>query len=355
LIDRIQIATAGNAHYLPGAIGTLASLRMAIEPEVALEVAFLHDGLAEPLQQRLRNALARIRGVTSLHFVRIEADFTAYPDFFFPSKLTYARLLLPNQPLEGRILYLDSDILVLKNPESLLTRDFGLCGISAAVEATIRTIAGDPPRIDPGFSVDREAPYFNAGFLVLDLDRIRNNGLFRRASELLATRSGACAIYDQSALNFVANGSFDRIDQNWNTQIHRQCFDPVAAMDSLAARSINVHFVTKAKPWLSWNPFPADEMFRILLDRVDSGWRTAEYERRAARTRRKYRLAGAHTTFFRLRALAKKSAFQNPKSDLATAKFWRQAAEDYRALRRRSREFDALLQGWRQEIASKLS
>jgi lipopolysaccharide biosynthesis glycosyltransferase len=354
-VKRLRIAMASDSRYLPGAIGTLASARMALDEGTAMDVVFLHDGLAEPLQQRLREALGRIRGASRINFVRIEADFSAYPDFFFPSKLTYARLLLPNLPLGGRILYIDSDFLVLKNPAPLLASEHGPSGISAAIETIIRTIAGDPPRADPGFPVDSKAPYFNAGLLALDLDRIRDRGVFRRASELLASRSAACAIYDQSALNFAANGLFDRIDPHWNTQIHRECFDPVAAIDSLAARSINVHFVTKAKPWLSWSPFPADEMFRVLLDRVDPGWRSAEYARRAVRTRRKYLFAGALPLFFHLRALAKKMGFQNPQSDFATARFWHEAAADYCALHRRSADFNALLQGWGGEIDSKLA
>jgi lipopolysaccharide biosynthesis glycosyltransferase len=345
----LRIAMASDARYLPGAIGTLASARIVLPKDTPMEVVFLHDGLADTLQQRLRDSLARLRGASSLDFVRIDADFPAYPDFFFPSKLTYARLLLPNLPLEGRILYLDSDFLVLKNPAPLLAREPGPSGISAAIETIIRTIAGDPPCADPGFPVDSNAPYFNAGLLVLDLDAIRANGLFRRASELLATRGAACDLHDQSALNFVANGAFDPLDPDWNRQTHRECFDPVEAMPVLRRRGMNVHFVTRAKPWLAWSPFPAERMFRALLDSVDPGWRGADFPSVEARARWKIRFARWLGPFFSARC-----AVRDSKSDRRTARYWRGLSADHASLRRRRGECEELLEDWHREIASKL-
>jgi lipopolysaccharide biosynthesis glycosyltransferase len=345
----LRIAMASDARYLTGAAGTLASARIALPEEIPMEVVFLHDGLADALQQRLRDSLARLRGTSSLDFVRINADFPAYPDFFFPSKLTYARLLLPNLQLEGRILYLDSDLLILKNPAPLVAREPGPSGISAAIETIIRTIAGDPPRADPGLPVDSNAPYFNAGLLVLDLDTIRVNGLFRRASELLAMRGVACAIYDQSALNFAANGSFDPLDPDWNRQTHRECFDPVDAMPVLKRRGINVHFVTRAKPWLAWSPFPAERMFRALLDAVDPGWRGDGFPAVEARAKRKIRFARWLGPCFSVRA-----ALRTSESDRRTARYWRGLSADLAALRRRRAECEELLEDWHRAIAAKL-
>jgi lipopolysaccharide biosynthesis glycosyltransferase len=344
----LRIATASDARYLPGAIGTLASTRMAVPEETRIEVLFLHDGLAEPLQQRLRAALARLRGDTSIDFVRIDGNFPGYPDFYFPSKLTYARLLLPAICPPGRLLYLDADLLVLKNPAPLCERESGPAGLSAAVETGIRTISGDPPRGDPGFPVDPRAPYFNAGVLALDLEAIRANGLFRRASDLLATRGAICKLHDQSALNFAANGGFDRLEPDWNRQTHREGFDPVEAIPTLRRRGMNVHFVTRAKPWLAWSPFPAERMFRAVLDAVDPEWRGAEFAAVKAAARRKIRFASWLGPFFSARA-----RIRNSSSDRRTAEYWSVLSADLAALRRRRAECGELLADWNREILEK--
>jgi lipopolysaccharide biosynthesis glycosyltransferase len=347
----IRIAVASDKRYLPGAIGTLAGVRLALGPDVPLEVDFLHDGLAEPLVERVRRALARLKGATTLRFHGIDSRFEGFPDFYFPSRMVYARLLLPELVDAERILYVDSDLLVLKSPLPLFQNPPPRSGILAALETTMPVIANDPPASGSGLRVDADAPYFNSGFLLLDLPKIRESGLFREAAGILSRARESCKFWDQSALNYAANGRFDRLAQEWNTQTHRIRFDPVAANDVLAARSINVHFVTKAKPWLAWSPFPAETLHRMLLDAVDPGWRGAGFEKRRRAVAWKYAVAGPLAAFFSLRARLKK----NPASDLRTAAFWRQTASDLRALRRRHADWSALRDGWKRQIAEAMA
>lgn len=345
----LRLAMASDARYLPGAIGTLAGARMALPQEIAMEVAFLHDGLSEPQQQRLVNALARVRGDTALRFLKIDGEFPGFPDFFFSSKLTYARLLLPNLLDWDRAVYMDSDLLVLRSLEGLYGRETGETGLAAAVETSIRKLSGDPPGVALAEPVDPAADYFNAGLLLLDLEKIRRSRLFDRAAELLSKFPAACKFWDQSALNYAANGSFAALDQDWNRQTHRTVFDPVGALDALDRRAVNIHFVTKSKPWLFWSPFPADRMFRILLDLVDPGWCGPEFASREYRTRRKLLFVRWLAPFFSLRAALKKS-----DSDRRTAKFWRQMSLDLAALRKNRAQCRRVLGNWKKKIQRNL-
>jgi lipopolysaccharide biosynthesis glycosyltransferase len=345
----LRIATASDARYLPGAIGTLASTRMAVPEETPIEVLFLHDGLVEPLQQRLRAALARLRGDTSLRFLKIDGEFPGFPDFFFSSKMPYARLLLPKL-LEGeRILYLDSDLLFLKSPLPLFLQTLSSSGLGAVLDSSMPSLSFDPPFVATGSPLELNNPYFNSGLMLLDLEKIRRSRLFERATEILSKFPTACKFWDQSALNYAANGSFTPLDPDWNRQTHRAVFDPVGALDALDRRAVNIHFVTKSKPWLAWSPFPADRMFRILLDLVDPGWRGPEFASRESRTRRKLLFARWLAPFFSLRAALKKS-----DSDRRTAKFWRQMSLDLAALRRNCAQCRRVLGHWKKEIQGKL-
>ena len=118
----------------------------------------------------------------------------------------------------------------------------------------------------------------------------------------------------------------------------------------MRARSINVHFVTKAKPWISWSPFPAETMHRMLLDAVDPGWRRARFNSRAESVRWKFAAARPLSVFFSLRARLKK----NPASDLRTSRFWSGVADDLSRFRRRFDEWRGLQEGWRREIEKAL-
>jgi len=351
----IHIAMACDERYLPGAVGTLASARIALEPEIPLEVDILHDGLTPNSQARLRRAIGRLRGETLVRFPPINAwGFENFPEFYFPSKLIYARLLLPNLLDCERVLYLDSDILVLKSPRSLFENPTLTSGLGAALESSMPLIANDPPRGDSGPEVDLTQPYFNSGFLLLEMSAIRRSGLFQQAFDILSRSPSACKLHDQSALNYAANGTFDCLPQEWNAQNHRACFDPVECLDPIRRRAINVHFVTKAKPWLTWCPYPAEEMFRMLLDAVDPQWRMPEFNAREQSIRRKYRHAGALSVCFHARSTLRKTLGRDSASDTRTAEFWSVCASDTRRLRQRAGEVDSLLQGWRNEIGSKL-
>jgi lipopolysaccharide biosynthesis glycosyltransferase len=195
-----------------------------------------------------------------------------------------------------------------------------------------------------------ENPCFNSGFLLLDLPALRSSGLIETALEILTKRPESCRWHDQSALNYAANGRCKLLGQEWNTQIHRTCFDPVSTIDALANRSINPHFVTKAKPWLACCPNPADKMFRILLDAVDPQWRTPEFNAREKSSRRKYRHAGSLVRIFHARAALKKTFGYDSASDTRTAEFWSLCSSDARRFRRRAGELKSLFEGWREEI-----
>jgi hypothetical protein len=192
------------------------------------------------------------------------------------------------------------------------------------------------------------AAYFNAGVLVLELEKIRESRLFEKAAGLLQSSSLSFKFWDQSALNYAANGKFDLLESDWNRQTHRGSFDPVEVLPGLARRSLNVHFVTPAKPWLAWSPFPAETMFRDLLDVVDPDWRGETFTAAESRTRRKLRFARGLGPFFTLRGMVRKSA-----SDRRIAEFWRIFCGDLDALRRRRIEFEDMLAGWRREISMK--
>ncbi len=346
---------ASDARYLPGAIGTLASLRIALEREVGMRVSFLHDKLPDYLLDHCRSALARLRGPTEIRFFEVEAAFEGFPNFYFPSKMPYARLLLPSI-LEGeRLLYVDADFLFLKSPLPLFKEHLPSSGLGAVLEASMPKQSFDPPAEDPGLPVDLDRPYFNSGMLLLDMPLLAKSEVIRKALEILTERPSSCRLHDQSALNYAANGSAKLFGQEWNTQTHRACFDPVDAIDLLRSRAINTHFVTDAKPWIFWSPYPADEMFRILLEAVDPEWRTPAFNAREQSIRRKYRHSGALARFFHARAALKKTFGVDSPSDTRTAEFWEQCSSDTCRIRQRADEMESLLNGWRKEIQSKLA
>lgn len=351
----VTLAVASDERYLPGAIGTLASARIALGSDTALKVHFLHDALPEACQQRVRAALERLKGNTVICFHQIEADFSAFPDFFFPSKLNYARLILPKLLPSARIIYLDVDLLILKNLFMLLPGVAEESCLMAVKDSVIPTLGDDFPHGIP-IELRLNAPHFNSGLMYLDLPKITKEGLFDEAIRILSSYPRTYKCRDQSALNYACNGEFTLLDDDWNRQNHRDHFDPVASIAALEDRSINVHFVTKAKPWMGQSPAPAETMFRTLLDIIDPDWRgtNAALADRDPVLPRQPSLDRLRPTFFRLRGRLKNLAGRNGTSDDSTARYWARRIGDESRLHGERARLQALYADWRDQIEAAL-
>lgn len=99
---------------------------------------------------------------------------------------TFLRLFADRLPsVPDRVLYLDTDTLINRDIGELFRTDMGGAELAAVRDYYGRVFMG--------------RDYFNAGVLLLDMKKIRENGLFARAAELCAGKK--LFLPDQTALN----------------------------------------------------------------------------------------------------------------------------------------------------------
>lgn len=188
----------------------------------------------------------------------------------WPSHLTAAtllRLLLPSVLKDiDRVVYLDCDLIVLKDITTLYDTDLLDLPLAACLDFWL---TGAPPFAPPigGWGVgewrkflrgvvrlaDCRA-YFNSGVLVMDLKRFRNTGLIHAAEEFLERTNYKTVFVDQDALNHVINGAFVRLDSRWNVLGNRSETDLNNADGEIAASAAHsdpwiIHYAGPYKPW----------------------------------------------------------------------------------------------------------
>lgn len=170
----------------------------------------------------------------------------------WPSHLTAASLLrlrLPSVLKDiDRVIYLDCDLVVLHDIATLYDTDLLGLPLAACVDFWL---TGAPPFAPPGWDVgewhkllrevvgltDSKA-YFNAGVMVMDLNRFRSAGLIEAADEFLEQTNYETPFVDQEALNHVIDGAFVRLDPRWNVLAALGHSDPWI-----------VHYAGPYKPW----------------------------------------------------------------------------------------------------------
>jgi len=203
----------------------------------------LASGFSAEARARVSESLPP--GSASLRWVPVDLEpFRRYATMEHISPMTYARFLIPTIFAEGisRVLYLDADLLVLGTLDGLRDAELGDAPVGAVLD-------GMEPRRKAGAPgterVPRVEAYFNAGVLLIDLDRWRSERISERSLAYLAAHPDT-PYSDQDALNVACDGAWRRLDGRWNVQNHDETrFSAIP----LAERPGIVHFVTSAKPW----------------------------------------------------------------------------------------------------------
>ena len=161
------------------------------------------------------------------------------------SRFLLGELLPSNVP---RVLYLDSDLIVVGSLKELLTRPRRGGGKTGQI---IQAVSRDTGRHLEQFGF-RNENYFNSGVLLVNLDQWRREGiqdqLFERAEELF----GKLHLWDQDVLNLVLEGRWSELPGHFNE----------TALETKTADARIVHFVGGTKPWMVGGHHPYRDDYR---------------------------------------------------------------------------------------------
>lgn len=210
-----------------------------------LEFHLLSDGFSEETRRRVFDSLPKESA--SVRWVPVDlTHFKKFETLSYISKVTYARLLIPYvfPNVVSKLLYLDADILVLDDLRKLWETNLDGAILAAVIDDIDQQVKSGDPRIEEG--VPRVRDYFNAGVLLIDLKRWRNERVSEKALEYL-TRCPHTPYSDQDALNVVCDGQWKKLDPRWNFQPY---YEKKKISDICQGQRPGiVHFVTREKPW----------------------------------------------------------------------------------------------------------
>jgi lipopolysaccharide biosynthesis glycosyltransferase len=198
--------------------------------------------------------------------------------------LTYARLLVGQYfELEaGRVVIADSDLLVLRDIAELHDCELGTAALGACVDPFIPTVSARDGLPNPKqWELAADAPYFNAGLMVVDVKRYREQQVSERALGYLDQNFRQLRHYDQDALNACIGGKWTKLDDRWNTHPRTR----YALGKTPVADPWIVHFSGRLKPWLYRGGTPLDSLYMQYLSRTDwagyqlpNNWKARIYE-----------------------------------------------------------------------------
>ena len=158
------------------------------------------------------------------------------------SKTTYFRLFIPElYPQYDKVLYLDSDIVVLDDIANLFNVNIGDNLIAAAPDDVITTIEVFQNYVEKVVGVNSSDRYFNAGILVMNLDELRKFKFQEKFIYSLSMIRFSVA-QDQDYLNRLCKGRVYLLDNVWDRM---PIGGDVVPRDELKI----IHYNLAFKPW----------------------------------------------------------------------------------------------------------
>lgn len=270
----IDVAFCFDDHLaLPGAVAILSLL--ATNPRVRIHVVTDPRPDAAPLLRSIaRESGADLRIIDAAPERDHGVDSAS--DYGRESTATYRRVFLSELlPDLNRVIYLDADLIVRGSLDDLWGTDLAGLPAGAVADPWMITIDSMRAAFPQG--------YFNAGMLLIDLERWREErvpGRFvadirrrqRDGEDPLGHRS------DQTPLNEVLRGRWRPLSPRWNftgyhvPQLAEELGLPDGAFAGIAADPAIVHFLGSHKPWVpgfasltSWH-----REWQALRDRLEA-------------------------------------------------------------------------------------
>ncbi len=263
--DRLAIASGITDAYVLPLLVMLTSLTDHLRSTAHPVLYLLHRGLRD-------ESLEAISGVVETRPVTFgAADLAALPEHrHLPPEAACPLLLADLLPADqGRVLFLDADLLILDDATRLWSVDLDGRVVAAAPDSAIRFCSS--PRGVKGYvdlGIPDHAVYFNAGVLLTDLDAWRQRDVTHRAFDYLRSTGESVDFLHQEALNAVLWDDWRPLPARWNL-LAGVAGRPFQRPGSNAWRDAGiVHFAGRLKPWRMPVGGLFNERYQAVLERV---------------------------------------------------------------------------------------
>lgn len=166
-----------------------------------------------------------------------------------------------------KAIYIDSDVVVLGDLEQLWHIDVGdkyLLAVQDIWQRYVRKAMKNYQKI----GIDPDYKYFNAGVLLINLEKWRSDNLGTKALEFIEQNRKYLRWHDQDGLNGVLTGQWGELDPKWNQM--KAIYDYSSWTESPYTEDVFnqvlhnpqiVHFADFPKPWQPNCKHPKQDLF----------------------------------------------------------------------------------------------
>lgn len=264
--NTVPIVLSANNKFVPYLSVTLQSLIQNASPDHNYDIIVLTSDISDDNKLLMKKSF--VAPNVSLRFYNVKQDLSERKLYVHMhiSVETYYRLLIQDIMKDyNKVVYIDSDLVLLDDIAKLYETDIGNCYVAAVTDVDFAGCYNgfDPerkPYCDNVLKMENAYHYFNAGVLLMNLDELRKN--FTTNSIFDLVESNNWVYLDQDVLNVMCENHVYYLDMSWNVMMNWK--DKTSCrMDTLRAAPHDmykaylesrtkpkiVHYAGFQKPW----------------------------------------------------------------------------------------------------------
>ena len=240
--------------YIPFFAVALQSLMDNASKDYNYLIKVLHTNIQKEHQKQIKkyeSENVNIEFVDLSYYIEKVKDKLYTRDYY--SNTTYFRLFLPElYPQYDKVLYLDSDIIVLGDISELYNTDMETNLVAAAPDDIIQYNKVFQDYAELVVGVAKYQHYFNAGVLLMNLDELRKFKFQEKFLYLLEKVKFSIA-QDQDYLNRLCKGRVTLVSHDWDVM-------PYVNTETKPEEIKLIHYNFAYKPW-HFEDVPYNEYF----------------------------------------------------------------------------------------------
>ena len=243
----MHIATATDGNYIQHAGVMLCSL-LENNPKQSFQIHLFCENVSDKHLSAIQQLTNRYN--CHLHIYPMDLEKTQFPISGHITLASYFKIFIPERvPLTvQRLLYLDTDIVVNQEINELWNTNLAEPHTLAAVEEIVNQRTVD-------LGIPMFAKYFNAGVLLIDLQKWRSQQVTKKAVDFLSRYPERIEFHDQDVLNGVLHGCWKPLHPRYNMQgplfagDNKPLSGDALQLKEAAANPTIIHYSAASKPW----------------------------------------------------------------------------------------------------------
>ena len=264
----IHVAYAADERFsLPLSI-SLCSLAENHKSNSPIHAHIIDGGITKESKEHIYNSIKKYSFLTLSWY---SYDWRDIQELHFRerfSKAVLGRILLPtilSTSIE-KVLYLDSDTLILEDIEPLFQQDAANYPLWAAQDYTgqFNSPAAGIRNLNQ-FGIRGDEKYFNSGVLLFNLNKWRDEKITEEILAFIKKNPDTLHLGDQNPINIYLHKKIGELDFSWNFQLPdrnmREGHWIFSTITSNAKPKI-LHFVSTEKPWLTSDDRPYKNLYK---------------------------------------------------------------------------------------------